>query len=459
MKAQVLIVDDEPEVARSLGKALERRGADFQILYAHSSNEARAGFKKHKPEIVILDLTIDPSSGAESGLSLLDSLIKIDSTTRFLILTSHSSSEYGLEALKRGALSYHEKPGDPDLILSLIKDGITTTNLKRSHQKLEIKNSLSFASFELNTTNPEMASVIESITFAASNNQAVLLFGETGTGKGVFARAIHTLQYGKQSPFIRYQPNFSNPDLVASELFGHIRGAFTGANENRKGLIEEANNGTLFIDEIDSLPKEMQVLLLEVLQEKTYRKVGSNKLEKSKFRLIAALNKNPETLLKDGTLRADFYHRIAHLQITIPPLRERKEDIPLLAQHFIELISEKEDLSISRIEDPALRILLEHSWTGNIRELQAVLESACFRASYRNDYSIQPADITLRSEIKSSSGHFNTEPHSFRDQVRSFEENLVTQALEQHDGNQVQAAKSLQMDRSVFRRILERQKI
>jgi DNA-binding NtrC family response regulator len=456
MEGLVLLVDDEPEVARSLQKALERRDADFTIRLAHTKHEALADFKKHKPEVVILDLTIAPSEGPESGLSLLDSLIKSDPTTRFLVLTSHSSAEYGIDALKRGALSYHEKPGNPDLILSLIRDGISSTRLKRSSQSLDISNTLTCGSFELATSSPRMATAIESIKFAASNTQAVLLYGETGTGKGVFARAIHTLRYSRHAPFIRYQPNFANPDLVASELFGHVRGAFTGANENRRGLIEEANKGTLFIDEIDALPKEVQVLLLEVLQEKTYRKVGSNKLEKSSFRLIAALNRNPETLLADQVIRPDFYHRIAHFQITIPPLRERKEDIPLLTRHFIEQTAEKEELSVSRIEDPSLKILSEYSWPGNIRELQAVVEGACFRAAYRNDYAIQPSDIVLIRHGQSESLAYNSEGGSFRDQVRLFEEQLVLRALEEHTGNQAQAAKSLQMDRSVFRRILER---
>lgn len=454
MTSSILIVDDEPEVARSLGKALERRGVDFEIEYAHTHKDAVSVFKKNKPEVAILDLTIDPSVGAESGLLLLDALVKLDTTCRFIILTSHSSLEYGIEALKRGALSYHEKPGDPDLLLSLIKDGISVASLKRTEKNTNTETSLALGTFEFSTNSKAMHPVIEALKFAASHKQAVLLFGETGTGKGVCARAIHYMQNGKQAPFIRYQPNFANPDLVASELFGHVRGAFTGANEHRKGLIEEANNGTLFIDEIDAIPKEVQVALLEVLQEKTFRKVGSNRLEKSNFRLITALNKNPEILLKENIIRNDFYHRIAHFKITLPPLRMRSDDIPLLSKHFIESTSEKNDLSISRIEDPALRLLQQYQWPGNIRELQAVIEGACFRAAYRNDYSIQVGDIQLDLEIPSG-GSVNS-PTGFREQIKAFEEELVRNSLDASEGNQVQAAKSLQMDRTVFRRILER---
>jgi DNA-binding NtrC family response regulator len=452
----ILLVDDEPEVAKSLARALERRSSNEQYLFAHTRKEALTQIKKESPQVVLLDLTIDTAEGPQSGLSLLNEIVALDPTLRVIVLTSHASSEYGIEALQRGALSYHEKPGDPDLILSLIKDGITITTLKRAHQSLQITAELKNPSLELSTKSPLMAKTIDSLTFAASHNQPVLLYGETGTGKGVFARILHTLRSGKSSPFIRYQPNFSNPDLVASELFGHKRGSFTGANEDRKGLIEEANNGSLFIDEVDALPKEIQVLLLEVTQEKTFRKVGGNQIQKSNFRLISALNKDPKILLKDSILRLDFFHRIAHFQITIPPLRERKEDILLLTENFLQAISTKEDLQVSRIEERALHTLLQYSWPGNIRELQAVIEGGCFRAEYRNSRAIDIEDLSIFKNDGTTNEVAHSFTGSFRNKVRSFEEELVKTALDEHDHNQLQAAKSLQMDRTVFRRILDR---
>jgi DNA-binding NtrC family response regulator len=452
----ILLVDDEPEVARSLAKALERRSTDILCIFAQTRKEALSEIKKKSPEVVVLDLTIDTAVGAQSGLSLLDEIVSLDPTLRVIVLTSYASSEYGVEALQRGALTYHEKPGNPDLILSLIKDGITITRLKRAHQSLQITAELKNPSLELSTKSPIMAKAIDSLAFAASHNQPVLLYGETGTGKGVFARILHALRSGKSSPFIRYQPNFSNPDLVASELFGHKKGSFTGANEDRKGLIEEANNGSLFIDEVDAIPKEIQVLLLEVTQEKTFRKVGSNQIQKSNFRLISALNKDPQLLVKDSVLRLDFFHRIAHFQITIPPLRERKEDIPLLAENFLQAIATREDLQVSRIEERALYTLHQYSWPGNIRELQAVIEGGCFRAEYRNSRVIDIQDLSISGNDGSTNEVTYSFSGSFRDQVRSFEEELVKKALEEHDQNQLQSAKSLQMDRTVFRRILER---
>lgn len=451
IKGNVLLIDDEPEVARSLIKALLRRNSDINYLHESSAPSAILSLRKNKPEVILLDLTIDTTVGPESGLVLLDQIIREDRYVRVLVLTAHSSTECGIEAIQRGALSYHNKPGDPELLLSLIKDGINTTRLKREADFLKSLNT-TFDSSPLNSISPKMKSAIEAIQFAASNNQPLLLSGETGTGKGVFARCVHKISERSNGPFIRYQPNFTNPDLVASELFGHKKGAFTGANEDRKGLVHEADKGTLFIDEIDALPKEIQVLLLEVLQEKTFRKVGSNKLESSDFRLISALNRDPETLVKDGVLRLDFFHRIAHFKIELPALRDRTEDIPHLSLHFLNEIANKENLKVSRIEDSALRELSKQAWPGNIRELQAVVEGAAFRADYNGDSTIHTQDLNLSRE----KGVITTSGQTFRDRINSFEEQLVAEAMANNMNNQVQAAKSLHMDRTVFRRILER---
>ncbi|HMO18983.1 MAG TPA: sigma-54 dependent transcriptional regulator [Oligoflexia bacterium] len=465
MPSNVLIVDDEPELARSLSAALQRRLIDkdadeCSFILSHTENDALEAFSLHKPEVVILDLTIDIDQGPESGLSLLDQFHRKDPSSRILVLTSHSASKFGINALQRGALSFHEKPGDPDLLLSLVLDGINVCKLKRTHE--EIKKELDTGRKSLTLIGGEkslvMKSIADEIDFSASHSQPTLLTGETGTGKGFIARIIHSLGKRNKKPFIRYQPNFANPDLVASELFGHARGAFTGANDDKKGLIAESDGGTLFIDEIDSIPKEVQVILLEVIQEKTFRRVGSSRLEKSDFRLISATNKIPENLLKDETLRLDFYHRIAHFRIDLPPLRSRKEDIPSLALKFLENIVDRENLEVIRFEDAAIRQLIEYAWPGNIRELQAVVEGAAFRASYRGNRSIELQDIKIKDQNISDNKSTTTNRTSgdFRSMVKSYEEELVKKALSENNGNQAQASKALQMDRTVLRRILER---
>jgi DNA-binding NtrC family response regulator len=453
MFGKILIVDDEADVAKSLMKALERREAKFEILYASNPKDALSITKAEKPELIIIDLTIELDKGPESGLSLLDKLIELDSNHRIIVLTGHSKFEKGIEALNRGALTYLEKPADADLILSLAYDSINIVQLRRESQIKNLSDLNIGAELGFKSNSEKMLKTIAQVEFAIKTNQPVLITGETGTGKGVVARLIHRMSIRKNHPFIRCQPSFSNADLVASELFGHKKGAFTGATEDRKGLIEEANLGTLFIDEIDALPKETQVTLLEVLQEKTFRKLGGGKEQISNFRLISALNRDPIKIIEEGLIRVDFYHRIAHCQIDLPALRERTEDIEDLSQSCLDRLCEKERLDIAFIEHSAISKLKKHSWPGNIRELQAVIEGAAFRASISGRKYISNSDIILQNIEKKDNLN---ESKSFRERIKLFEEQIVSQSLKEAKGNQAQAAKELQLDRTVFRRILSR---
>ncbi len=447
----LLIVDDEPEVGRTLERALKKKGLCCKILIALTASDAIEFVKSHSPEVTLLDLTLDSKKGPESGLDLLTEILEISSNTRVLVLTSQNANKYGKLALKSGALSFISKPADPDFLLPLIKDAINSSQLELANKGSEF---LDFnpagLKFGIKSVSKSMLPVLETLNYACFNDQAILIYGETGTGKGVISRIIHSYSKRSKGPFIRYQPSFSNPDLVASELFGHKRGAFTGANEDRRGLIAEAEGGTLFIDEIDSLPKETQVLLLEVLQEKTFRRVGSNRIEKSNFRLITAVNKEPKELLKKTTLREDFYHRVSHINLDLPPLRERRDDISILAEEFFNEIVSRERMSIRCIDNSAKRKLDKYTWPGNIRELQAVIEKACHLTHFRGLHCISQKELQLNS-TKSAELKGN-----FREQVHAFEENLVRKAMEENEGNQVRASKSLGLDRTVLRRILER---
>jgi DNA-binding NtrC family response regulator len=449
-KGHLLIVDDEPEVARTLERALKRKGLESEILIAENEELALETLELKSPEVILLDLTLNPKIGPESGLKLLDEILENNSKTRVLVLTSQSASKYGKEALKRGALSFINKPADPDFLIPLIKDAVHSVNLEKQLKLPNTELSQSGIRFGLKTKSKSMLQVMETLNYACFNDQPILIYGETGTGKGVISRIIHSFSKRNKGPFIRYQPSFSNPDLVASELFGHKRGAFTGALEDRRGLIAEAEGGCLFIDEIDSLPKETQVLLLEVLQEKTFRRVGSNRLEKSNFRLITAINKPIKELIKKGSIREDFYHRISHITLDLPPLRERKDDISLLSEDFFNNTISKENLSLRKLETSAIKKIERYSWPGNIRELQATIERACHLAHFRGLTTLSADELQLSSDKSIQS------KGTFRDQVHHFEETLVKKALEECGGNQVQASKSLGLDRTVLRRIMDR---
>jgi two-component system, NtrC family, response regulator GlrR len=448
----ILIVDDDQVSSKTLIRGLKNICSEEFNFHSESSAQDALDYSlKNSPEVAVVDLSLDEEQGPESGLNLISELIEQNPTIRILVLTGHGSEQFGIKALHRGATSFINKPADRDHLAALIKDAAVYASLKKEFVNFsspDISNSLG-----LKSKNPKMIKCLADASYATSNNQPLLITGETGTGKGVLAQAIHKASSNRSGMFVRFQPSFGNNDLIASELFGHTKGAFTGALDNRKGLIESADRGTLFIDEVDELPVEVQILLLNVLQEKTFRALGSNKDLHSNFRLIAATNRPVEQSLEQGKLRQDFFHRIAHFQIAIPPLRERTEDIPYLAEQFIREFSNREKIPVQGLTPPTLSKLCSYSWPGNVRELQAVIEGAVYRANYRDLRFIEIEDLSLSSKLNSDNNL-----GSFRDAVNKYELSLVEQALKRFNGNQSEAARSLNLDRTSLRRVIARKK-
>ena len=450
-KATILLIDDDESATRTLSRQLGRHNENLRLLSVSTAIEAEKLLSQSQPEVVILDLSLDPFVGPESGLELLSSIVEKDPTVRVLVLTGHNSTEWGVKALQRGAASFIEKPAEINHLLALISDGISYSTLRREYLHLNTTSQSLREQTGLLSNSAAMTEVIESVAYAAQTMQSVLLVGETGTGKGVVAHAIHRTS-GRRGPFIRFQPGYGTHDLIASELFGHKKGAFTGATEDRVGLIERADGGTLFIDEIDALPHDTQVVLLNTLQEKVYRKVGSSSNSTSQFRLIAATNRRYDELVNEDYLRSDFFHRIAHCCIELPPLKTRLEDIPILAQHFLQDISNRENIPVQGLTPDAIHKLEQHSWPGNIRELQAVVEGGIYRARYLKKEFVEASDLQIRN--KKSQGFSSALP--FREQVTRFEVGLIKEALQKCNDNKSKAAELLQMDRSTMIRILKR---
>ena len=451
--ASILLIDDDLDSTHALVRSLERRGADYDFYIADTATKALEYAKEKQPEAAVVDLSLDPRLGPESGLYLLRELQRYDPSIRTLVLTGHGSTEYGIKALQSGAASFLEKPVNPDHLLALLQDAVSFSQLKRSYLDLQSTPADLSRMTGLSSRSACMQKVIESVAFAASNKQAVLVLGETGTGKGVISQAIHNAgAANRKAPFIRYQPSYTNSDLVASELFGHVKGAFTGASEDRRGLVEDASSGTLFIDEVGEIPHETQILLLNVLQEHVFRRLGSNKEHLSNFRLIAATNRSAEELLDKEALRLDFYHRIAHFTISIPPLRERIEDIPMLSEMFLLNLTNRESLPVQGISPEAVNALCGHNWPGNIRELQAVVEGGVYRANFCSRKVVELSDL----DFKSNKNNAPLNSLSFREQVNRFEISLINEALIKHNNNQSKAAESLELDRSSLRRIMQR---
>jgi len=444
----VLFVDDDESALRTLTSSLIRNHSKFDCVLAQTEQEALESYSKHSPAVCVLDLEIEPSKGPNSGLELLSKLALLNPKVKILILTGHGEDQYGIEALKRGATSFLAKPVDILHLKALIEDGLSFASLNKRNQDLEEQLISSIPSVGLFTKNESMKKVLGELKFAASTPQSLLLLGETGTGKGILAGAIHQLAHPNR-PFIRAQPSFGNFDLIQSELFGHEKGSFTGAATDRKGLLEEADQGTLFLDEIDNLPHETQVMLLHAVQEGVFRRIGSSKERKSKFRLIAASNKSLEEF--KASVRADLYHRLSHQLIIIPPLRERTEDIDSLCFSLIQDLGSKERISVSSISIAALNRLKSYSWPGNVRELKAVTEQAMYRARFSGRAIVEPEDLFFH-ESDSSDARVS----GFRAQVDQFERSLLLAALKQTEGNISEAARILELERSNLRKMLKR---
>ncbi len=452
--ASVLFVDDDETTVRALVRSLERRAPPWESLITHTAADALSILQAQHPEVAVVDLSLDPALGPESGLALVESIVAKDPTTRVLVLTGHGSEEYGIAALKRGASSFLVKPAAVEHLLPLIQDAINYSHLLR-----QVNRSRSEAyEFErltgLSTLNELMRKTLQQVAYAAATNQPVLIVGETGTGKGVLAQAIHTASK-RSGHFVRFQPSFCSGDLISSELFGHQKGAFTGAIDNRIGLIEEANRGSLFLDEVDELPLESQVMMLHVLQERAFRRLGSSKVIQSDFRLISATNRPLEESLAKHKLREDFYHRIAHLTIEVPPLRERIEDIPLLAQNFLRGLLARENLPVVNFRESALNKLQRYPFPGNVRELQAKVESAAYRAAFIGRRLIESEDLELDEK---QSKQQRLAGLSFRERIQNYELQLIRESLAKHNNNQSRAAASLGIDRTTLRRVLERER-
>lgn len=447
---KILIVDDDAAVARLTTRQLTQRDCAITCIVANSQEQALALLSQH-PAVAIVDLSLNDELGPESGFRLIDTLLAHDPTLRIIVQTGHESADFGIRALQHGAASFVSKPANPDHLYALVKDALQTYSLNHQYQQMLAEKEQSYAVSGLVTQSQQMAPVLEAIHYSAQNNLPVLILGETGVGKGLVARAVHKLSQRQARPFVRVQPNFANFDLLSCELFGHEKGAFTGATAERIGLIEDANTGTLFIDEVAELSQDVQLMLLETLQEKSFRRIGSSKSKKTDFRLISATNVALADLQASDKLRSDFFHRIAHSKIEIPPLRQRPEDIALLAKYFLEKLQIQEDIAIQDFSPQALSTLQNYRWPGNVRELQAVVEAACYRADFRKKRKVDATDIEF-IEVASAA----VANGSFRQQVQNYEEKLVNEALAHFDGNQSKAAESLQLDRTSFRRILNR---
>jgi len=442
---RVLIADDQPDVLESLRLLLKAEG--FQTEAAASPEAVLRAVEKTDFDAALIDLNYarDTTSGQE-GLDLLTRLQALDSTLPVVVMTAWGSIDVAVEAMRRGARDFIQKPWENERLLSILRTQIELSRALRRGARLEAENRLLRAEGlpTLIAESPAMRPVIELLTRVGPSDANVLITGEHGTGKEVVARTLHALSARAAKPMVAVNMGGLAEGVLESELFGHVKGAFTDAKTDRVGRFELAEGGTLFLDEIANMPMGQQARLLRVLETGEFERVGSSKTRRVNVRLLAATNTNPHDEVKAGHFREDLLFRLNTVEIHLPPLRDRREDIPLLASHFLRQHAAKYGKRVRGFDENAMRALLASSWPGNVRELDHVVERAVLLAQGE---SVLASDLSLRPARDSSA---RLEEMSL-EEVERF---LIQKALARFQGNVSEAARFLGLSRSgLYRRL------
>ena len=445
---RILVVDDERSMRELLAIVLRREG--YEVLLAESGRAAIATLEREPIDLLISDIKMPDLSGVE----VLRAAKRIDQDILAIMITAFASTETAVEAMRLGACDYLSKPFDIDLLKMKVREKVENRQLRQENVLLKRTLGLSHQFANIIGRSEAMLDVFKMIETVARTSSTILLTGESGTGKGLVAQAIHFHSLRRDKPMVSLNCGAMPEALLESELFGHMRGAFTSADTNKKGLLEVAEKGTIFLDEIGEMSAVMQVKLLRVLQERRFRRVGGLEEVQADIRVIAATNQDLTKAVAEGRFREDLYYRINVIPISLPPLRERREDIPLLADHFLAKYSEQMGKSITGIAHSALELLLLHDWPGNIRELENVIERAVALEATPAvlPESLPPAlrgGAAPRNGTGSDAlpaGGFDLEAH-----VKEIERDYIAQALKRAGGVQVKAAELLGMSFRSFR--------
>jgi len=445
---RILVVDDERSMRELLAIVLRREG--YEVLLADNGRSAVELLGREPVDLLISDIKMPDLSGVE----VLRAAKKIDQDILGIMITAFASTDSAVEAMRLGACDYLSKPFDIDLLKMKVREKIENRQLRQENVLLKRTLGLSHQFSNIIGRSEAMLDVFKMIETVARTNSTILLTGESGTGKGLVAQAIHFHSLRREKPVVALNCGAMPENLLESELFGHMRGAFTGADSNKKGLLEVAEKGTIFLDEIGEMSPVMQVKLLRVLQERRFRRVGGLEELQADIRVIAATNQDLNKLVADGRFREDLFYRINVIPIALPPLRDRREDIPLLCEHFLAKYTEQMGKTITGISQEAIDLLIEHDWPGNIRELENVLERA---VALEGSPTILPESLpqVLRGEgPKAAAGAAESLPEGGIDleaHVKEIERGYIAQALVRADGVQVKAAELLGMSFRSFR--------
>src|ERR671914_1235206 len=383
-EVRILVVDDEPTMADSLRQNFVEEG--YTVDTALTGAEALELFDRGGHHLAVCDVQLPDMD----GLEILKHIKDTRPSTEVIVVTGYGTVERAVEATKAGAFYFVEKPFDFEELQPLVEKALERYELMSETENMRRQLSTRTEYFNIIGSSKQMQTIYETIESVAKSDANVLIVGESGTGKELIANAIHYNSLRSKKPFIKVNCAALPKELIESELFGHTKGAFTGAHADKEGLIQHAAGGSLMLDEIAEMPVELQPKLLRVLQERSYRKIGSERTYAVDFRLISSTNRPPADAIRDGLLRDDLFYRISTITIHVPPLRERTEDIQLLAEYFFKMYSKKYQRQITGISQAAYQRLFSHTWPGNVRELQNVLERAVLLAK---NNKIEPVDL------------------------------------------------------------------
>ena len=441
----ILIVDDDKNMLEVLSIRLDAEG--YQVTAA---TEAQEAFKLAKHEVFDLALIDLKLAGRTNGIDLMEKMHHVTPEMPVIILTAYGTIDTAVEAMKRGAYNYLTKPFNRRELLLQIKNGLEKSSLSREIRRLKALLGEKFGIENIIGKSKKMQDVLELVARAAETDSNVCIFGESGTGKELIAKSLHLCSSRKNGPFVVVNCPAIPEGLHESELFGHEKGAFTGALKGKRGFFSQANGGTVFLDEVSEMPETMQVKMLRVLQEKQFHTLGGEKPINVDVRLLTATNKNLEEEVAAGRFREDLFYRIYVIPIFLPPLRERKEDIPLLVDHFLYAFAKKMQKKIKGISTPALQSLLSYSWPGNVRELENAIEYAV---------GMSTKEIISEDLIFQAKATEEDQPTPLKEAKNQFEKHYISNILLLTRGNVSQAAKLAGKYRGDFYALLKKHNI
>jgi DNA-binding NtrC family response regulator len=440
----ILVVDDDPYIQEALGDRLESLG--YRVARASDGNQALELIDHQDPQMVFLDIEMP----GMKGLDVLREIRAREKDFPVVMITAYGSVDLAVEAMKEGAYDFIPKPFKANHVALVVEKAMERQRLRREKEVLSEEVDKRYRLVAGNSA--KLNAAISGAKKAAGSKSTILLLGESGTGKELFARAIHNWSERKDRPFIAINCVGLSKELLESELFGYEKGAFTGASQLKRGKIEIANGGTVFLDEVGDISEELQAKLLRFLQEREFERVGGTQLIRVDVRIIAATNRNLEAAVKEGGFREDLYYRINVVPIVLPPLRGRKEDVPVLAQFFMQRFSIESKKSFTEISQEALEALNAYDWPGNVRELANVIERAVVlgQPPIIQIEDLSPGIVAAEGEIDN-----RPTPVSYHESVDEYRREVIVSALAQTQGNRAAAARLLGLQRSYLLRLMK----